>query len=101
MPVKYYSTGMTARLAFAIATNINPQILVFDEMISAGDAVFIRKAKEKINTLLEAAKMLVIVSHDLELLKDITDRSIVLDRGEIIFEGETESAINFYLNRNY
>lgn len=100
-PTKYYSTGMTARLAFAIATNINPEILVFDEMISAGDAVFIRKAKEKINTLLEAAKMLVIVSHDLELLKDITDRSIVLDSGEIIFEGETESAIKFYLNRNF
>ncbi len=96
VPVKYYSSGMILRLAFTIATIIHPEILVLDEIISAGDIEFIQKAKERINKLLSSAKILVIVSHDLGLIKSLALRTIVLEHGEIIFNGETKEAIEFY-----
>ncbi len=96
VPVKYYSSGMILRLAFTIATIIQPEILLLDEIISAGDIEFIQKAKERIDKLLTAAKILVIVSHDLGLISSLALRTIVLEKGEIIFNGKTNEAIEFY-----
>lgn len=95
-PIKYYSSGMVARLAFAIATSIEPEILVFDEMISAGDISFIEKAKRRIGELLEKAKIMIIVSHDLSLIEDIVDRVIVLKDGRVVYDGETTGGIQYY-----
>lgn len=95
-PVKYYSSGMTARLAFAIATSIEPEILVFDEMISAGDISFIDKAKKRVEELLSKAKIMIIVSHDLGLVSDIVDRLLVLEKGKIVFDGNVLDGIDFY-----
>jgi ABC-type polysaccharide/polyol phosphate transport system ATPase subunit len=96
VPVKYYSSGMTVRLGFTIATIIKPEILLMDEMLSAGDVSFIAKAKRRLDELLNIAKILILVSHDLELIKKLTPRAIVLNHGKIIFDGNTEEAINYY-----
>jgi len=97
-PIKYYSSGMSVRLAFSIATIVNPEILVFDEMLSAGDAVFIEKAKRRVNALIDKAKIMVLVSHDLELVKSLCTRCLVIKQGKIAFDGDAKSAIDFYLS---
>jgi len=98
VPVKYYSSGMSLRLAFTIATIIRPEILVLDEMLSAGDQEFMQKAKERMDQILSAAKILIIVSHDLGLIRSLARRVIVLNKGEIYYDGDVEEAIDFYSN---
>lgn len=97
VPIKYYSSGMSVRLAFAIATSIDPEILLFDEMLSAGDAAFQQKAEERIKGLLDRAKLMLIVSHDLNTIKRLSNRVIYLKNGQIIFDGEPELAVEVYL----
>jgi ABC-type polysaccharide/polyol phosphate transport system ATPase subunit len=97
MPVKYYSSGMILRLAFTIATLVRPEILVLDEMISAGDIEFVHKAKDRIDKLLKRAKILLLVSHDLALVQSLTTRVIVLDKGKMLFDGDPREATEFYL----
>lgn len=97
-PVKYYSSGMTVRLAFTIATMIQPEILVIDEMLSAGDASFIKRAKERINKLMDQARLIVMVSHDLTMIEEICNRVIVMNMGKIVYDGPTEKALKFYLD---
>ncbi|MCB0365809.1 MAG: ABC transporter ATP-binding protein [Bdellovibrionales bacterium] len=99
VPVKYYSTGMAVRLAFTIATNIDPEILLFDEMLSAGDAAFVKKAKKRMDDLVERAKIVVVVSHDLQLIKTFCSRCIVLESGKAIFDGDPTTAVDEYLDR--
>jgi ABC-type polysaccharide/polyol phosphate transport system ATPase subunit len=96
VPIKYYSSGMSVRLAFTIATMIRPEILVFDEMLSAGDAQFIEKAKKRMDELVSSAKMLVLVSHDLGLVKSLASRVIVMKSGQMVFEGRPDEAIQYY-----
>lgn len=96
IPTKYYSSGMTLRLAFTIATMIRPEILIMDEMISAGDLEFIQKAKERMDQILASAKILVLVSHDMGLISSLTNRTLVLSKGEILYDGDTSEAIDFY-----
>jgi lipopolysaccharide transport system ATP-binding protein len=96
VPIKYYSSGMSVRLAFAIATSIEPEILVFDEMLSAGDIHFMAKAKKRMNSLLEMAKILVFVSHDLELVQNICREVIVVNKGQIVYRGKPDEAIEYY-----
>ncbi len=96
IPVKYYSAGMTMRLAFTIATIIRPEILLVDEILSAGDMLFIEKARRRIKSLITSAKILVLVSHDLEIIESLTQRVIVLNKGEILFNGPTKRAISYY-----
>lgn len=100
VPVKYYSSGMAVRLAFAIATSIEPEILVVDEMLSAGDASFIKKAQDRMVDLIGRAKALIVVSHDLELVKKLCEKVIVLQNGAIVFEGPAELGVRFYLESN-
>jgi ABC-type polysaccharide/polyol phosphate transport system ATPase subunit len=97
VPVKYYSSGMSVRLAFAIATSIEPEYLIFDEMLSAGDAVFQVKAEERIKSLLNKAKILIVVSHSMETIRKLTNRVLVLHHGKIIFDGKPEDGIKKYL----
>ncbi len=99
VPVKYYSSGMIVRLAFSIATVISPEILLLDEMLSAGDISFIAKAKKRMENILNVAKIMVLVSHDLSLIESLTMRTLVFVNGEIHFDGNTNDAIDFY--RNY
>ena len=87
LPVKVYSSGMMARLMFSIATEFDPQILVLDEWLSAGDADFAVKAKRRMQEVVSKAQIVVIASHDHELLRRICTRILVLEAGECVYAG--------------
>ena len=98
MPVKYYSTGMYMRLAFVIATEVNPDILIVDEMFAGGDASFVEKAKKRLDTLFTDAKILVIVSHNMDYIQQLCNRVILLNKGQIILDDLPDTVIPYYLN---
>jgi len=87
MPYRSYSQGMAARLAFSIATAVSPDVLLLDEWIGAGDADFQKKARDRMNRLIESAGILVIASHNKALLKEVCNKGMILSRGEIVAEG--------------
>ena len=96
MPVKYYSSGMLIRLAFSVSTAINPDILLLDEALAAGDAAFIAKAQARMNTLMEKSKILVLVTHGMQTARDLCNRCIWLDRGSIIMDGNPKDVTQAY-----
>ncbi len=83
MPLKAYSTGMAARLAFAVATSLEPEILIMDEWIGAGDQAFREKAKTRMNELAEKAGIIVLASHNHGLLKRTCNKILELDKGSM------------------
>lgn len=95
-PIKTYSAGMQVRLAFAISTTVGGDVLLLDEVIGAGDANFMAKAKARITSLIEQAEILVLASHDLGALRSICTRGLVFHHGELAFDGDIESAIAKY-----
>lgn len=99
-PMKTYSAGMQVRLAFAISTMVGGDILLLDEVIGAGDANFMIKAKERINSLIERAEILVLASHDLGSLKSICNRGLVFHHGHLVFDGRCTDAIEEYKKIN-
>jgi ABC-type polysaccharide/polyol phosphate transport system ATPase subunit len=96
MPVRYYSAGMMVRLAFSIATAIEPDILIVDEVLAAGDLAFQAKARDRMQSLMSTARAVVVVSHDLTSLPMLCDRTIWLDHGMIQRIGPTEEIIAAY-----
>jgi ABC-type polysaccharide/polyol phosphate transport system ATPase subunit len=96
MPVRYYSAGMLVRLAFSIATAIDPEILIIDEVLSAGDIAFQHKARERMMNLMSSARAVVVVSHDLATLSMICDRVLWLDHGHTRMLGPTNEVIAAY-----
>jgi ABC-type polysaccharide/polyol phosphate transport system ATPase subunit len=96
MPIRYYSAGMVVRLAFSIATAIEPEILLIDEVLSAGDAEFQAKARQRMRSLLSRARAVIIVSHDAGTLRQICDRIVWLDHGRIRLEGPAEEVLAAY-----
>lgn len=96
LPVSTYSTGMKVRLAFAISTVIRPEILLMDEWIGAGDAKFIAKAEARVNSMVDSAKILFLASHSMPLVRNICNRAMVLNQGEMIYWGDVEDAITTY-----
>jgi len=96
MPVRTYSSGMQLRLAFSIATSVTPEILILDEVVGAGDAQFIHKAKERINKMIKHSDIVVIASHDLEIIRSLCTKVLWLDAGRIKYYGETEAGIAQY-----
>lgn len=99
MPVRYYSAGMLVRLAFSIATAINPDILIVDEVLSAGDLAFQAKARERMQSLMSQARAVIVVSHDLGSLSMLCDRAVWLDHGQIKMTGPTAEVIAAYTNQ--
>ncbi len=97
MPVRYYSAGMAVRLAFAIATAIEPEVLLVDEVLSVGDRAFQEKAKRRMRDMMSKARLIVLVSHDLPALVDLCDRIIWLDQGRIHDSGPPRQIIDAYL----
>lgn len=95
-PVKTYSAGMYIRLAFAISTMIEGDIILLDEVFGVGDAAFAIKAKKRITSLIENAKILVFVSHDHSSIKEICNRVIWIDRGTVKMDGSPEEVIEEY-----
>jgi lipopolysaccharide transport system ATP-binding protein len=95
-PVRYYSSGMVVRLAFSIATAINPEILLIDEVLAAGDLAFQQKARQRMREMLDRARLIVMVSHDLESLRKLCSRVLWLDHGRVRDEGPAEEMIDAY-----
>ena len=97
MPVKYYSSGMFLRLAFSISTAIEPDILLLDEVVAAGDAAFIEKANQRMKEMVNISKIMVLVTHSMESAKEMCSRCIWLDRGEIQMDGQPETVTAAYI----
>ncbi|WP_291484643.1 ABC transporter ATP-binding protein [Acidovorax sp.] len=99
-PIKTYSAGMQVRLAFAISTSVGGDILLLDEVIGAGDANFMEKAKQRISDLIEHAEILILASHDFAALKRLCVRGLVLQQGNIVFDGPIDEAVQYYKEKN-
>ena len=96
MPLRTYSTGMRARLGFAVATSINPDILLIDEIIGAGDLRFQEKAKERLGGFMGSASTLVIASQSEEVIRGFCDRAILLERGRVRMTGGVDEVLEEY-----
>jgi lipopolysaccharide transport system ATP-binding protein len=99
-PIKTYSAGMQVRLAFAISTAVGGDILLLDEVIGAGDANFMGKARQRIAELIERAEILLLASHDFGALNSLCQRGLVFHRGEIVFDGSISKAVVEYKKVN-
>lgn len=95
-PVKTYSSGMFARLAFAVAINVDPDILIVDEALSVGDIFFQAKCFKKFSEFLEKGKTILFVSHDLSSVLKYCDKCILINKGEQVAIGETADVVNIY-----
>ncbi len=95
-PVKRYSSGMYMRLAFAVAAHMDPEILLVDEVLAVGDAIFQTKCLAKMSDITRQGRTVLFVSHNLGAVGSICRRGIVLDQGNIIFEGPIQESIQFY-----
>lgn len=91
--VKFYSSGMYLRLAFAVAVHTDPEVFLVDEILAVGDEPFQKKCLKKIKELAVAGKTLVVVSHDLDLVSRICTRGVLLDHGSVVFDGPIEAAV--------
>lgn len=91
--VKHYSSGMFMRLAFSVAIHVDVDVLLVDEILSVGDAPFREKCRTKFEELIAAGKTLVVVSHDQEMVRELCSRGVVINKGEIVFDGDIEGAI--------
>ncbi|WP_298868712.1 ABC transporter ATP-binding protein [Microbacterium sp.] len=91
--VKHYSSGMFLRLAFAVAIHVELDVLLMDEILSVGDVPFREKCRQKFEELIERGKTLVVVSHDMEMVRELCTRGVVISKGEVIYDGELEGAI--------
>ena len=99
-PVRYYSSGMLVRLAFSISTAIEPEILLVDEVLSAGDMAFQTKARERMLSMIHKARLIVMVSHDLDAISHFCNRAIWLDHGTIKAQGTPKEVIAAYRNNS-
>ncbi len=97
MPVRTYSSGMYLRLAFSIAINTDPKLLLIDEILAVGDEAFQKKSREALFRLIKGGVTTIYVSHNLSAVKEICNRAIWLDAGEVRAEGNPEKVINEYL----
>ncbi len=97
-PVKSLSSGMVARLGFAIATEVHPDILILDEVLSVGDESFKNKCKRRLKKFWNSNATILVVSHDLTLIQESCDQAIWLNKGQLQCQGTSEDVIKFYLD---
>lgn len=96
VPLKNYSSGMKARLGFSIATAVEPDVLILDEVLSVGDAKFRTKSLKKVQSMFEKGVTVLFVSHSIDQVKAICDTAILLDHGKIIAQGDVDTVANIY-----
>lgn len=97
-PIRNYSSGMLARLAFSIATEVEPEILIVDEILSVGDAAFQEKSRKRMLDLMGSGTTVLFVSHNINQIKEMCNRVIWLDKGQIKMIGNTNEVTNAYIN---
>ena len=100
-PEKPYSSGMYLRLAFAVAAHLEPEILVVDEVLAVGDAEFQRKCLGKMSDVAQAGRTVLFVSHNMSAVLRLTEESIVLDKGKIVYRAATPEAIDYYMSAGF
>ncbi len=96
VPIKNYSSGMRARLGFAIATALDPEALILDEVLSVGDAKFRKKSEAKVRSMFDKGVTVLFVSHNTEQVRRLCDKAIILQKGEIIANGEVNEVCDLY-----
>lgn len=96
-PIKHYSSGMHAKLGFSVAAHLDCEILLIDEILSVGDASFRRKSYQKMTQLITEGKTVLFVSHNMSAINNLCTRAIVIAEGKMIFNGDTNDAVNKYL----
>lgn len=97
MPVKYYSSGMFIRLAFSISTAIEPDILLLDEIIAAGDAAFLDKANRRLKDMIKTSKIMILVTHSMQSALDMCNQCIWMERGKIVMQGQPSKVTEAYM----
>ena len=98
MPIKNYSSGMVARIAFAIATVVKPDILIVDEILSVGDFLFQKKCEDRIRELMAGGTTVLLVSHSIEQIRELCNRAIWIEKGKMMMTGSTEEVCDAYGN---
>jgi ABC-type polysaccharide/polyol phosphate transport system ATPase subunit len=98
-PLKTYSSGMRARLGFSIATSVDPDILLLDEVLATGDAAFRAKSKQRVIQIVRSAKAVVLVTHDMDWVREYCNRALLLEKGQIVLEGPPEQVVALHLER--
>ncbi|MPM85300.1 Teichoic acids export ATP-binding protein TagH [bioreactor metagenome] len=96
VPIKNYSSGMRARLGFSIATAVEPEILILDEVLSVGDAKFRAKSEKKITDMFEKGVTVLFVSHNTEQVRRLCNKAIIIDKGTVIASGEVDDVCDIY-----
>lgn len=96
VPVKNYSSGMKARLGFAIASAVEPEVLILDEVLSVGDAKFRQKSEKKIISMFDKGVTVLFVSHNTDQVRRICNKAIILDHGKVIAQGEVNEICDLY-----
>lgn len=99
VPVKNYSSGMKARLGFSIASVVEPEILILDEVLSVGDVKFRRKSLRRVNRMMKNGVTVLFVSHSINQVRKVCNKAILLEHGQVIFNGDLEEAITIYEGR--
>jgi len=100
-PVKWYSSGMYMRLAFAVAAHLDPEVLVVDEVLAVGDAAFQKKCMGKMDTVAKTGRTVLFVSHNVTAMQSLCSRAIWIDQGQIVRDGEPREVIANYLERSF
>jgi ABC-type polysaccharide/polyol phosphate transport system ATPase subunit len=95
-PLKTYSSGMRARLGFSIATSVDPDILLLDEVLATGDANFREKSKARVIELVRGAKAVVLVTHDMGWVTEYCNRALLIEKGRAVIEGEPEEVVRVH-----
>ncbi|PWM33399.1 MAG: teichoic acid ABC transporter ATP-binding protein [Clostridiales bacterium] len=95
-PIKNYSSGMKARLGFAIATIVNPDILIVDEILSVGDFLFRQKCQKRMKEMLSSGTTLLLVSHNIDTVKSMCDHALWLNKGKVIEQGDVKTVCEHY-----
>jgi ABC-type polysaccharide/polyol phosphate transport system ATPase subunit len=99
-PVKQYSSGMYVRLAFAVATEVNPDVLVVDEILAVGDLFFQQKCLERMQRFRESGRTILFVTHSMDQAVDYCDRVILMEKGRVLLDGRPEEAVELYKLRS-
>jgi len=97
-PVKTYSSGMMMRLAFAVAVNVQPDVLIIDEALAVGDVFFSQKCFQRIREIVHRGATLIFVSHDMGAVQSLCDRALLLNQGNLVFDGAPEDCVSRYFN---
>jgi ABC-type polysaccharide/polyol phosphate transport system ATPase subunit len=97
-PVKTYSSGMMMRLAFAVAVNVQPDVLIIDEALAVGDVFFSQKCFQRIREIVHRGATLIFVSHDMGAVQSLCDRALLLSQGRVVFDGVPEDCVSRYFN---